>query len=52
MDRRRIHLGLAGLLLTAGSTGERFGRRRALCFGLAVFAAGSVWAPLSGPRTP
>ena len=38
----------AGLLLTAGSIGDRFGRRRALCFGLAVFAAGSVWAAFSG----
>ena len=29
----------AGLLLTAGSLGDRFGRKRALQFGLVVFAA-------------
>jgi MFS family permease len=34
----------AGLLLTAGSLGDRFGRRRALVTGLDVFAAGSVFA--------
>jgi EmrB/QacA subfamily drug resistance transporter len=32
----------AGLLLTAGSLGDRFGRYRALAFGLAVFGIGSV----------
>ena len=32
----------AGLLLTAGSLGDRFGRKRALTFGLSVFAIGSV----------
>ena len=31
----------AGLLLTAGALGDRFGRRRALTFGLLVFGAGS-----------
>src|SRR5687768_7765887 len=31
----------AGLLLTAGSLGDRFGRYRALAFGLAVFGIGS-----------
>ena len=32
----------AGLLLTAGSVGDRFGRRHALAAGLATFLAGSV----------
>ena len=37
----------AGLLLTAGSLGDRFGRRRALVTGLLVFGAGSLAATLS-----
>jgi EmrB/QacA subfamily drug resistance transporter len=41
----------AGLLLTAGSLGDRFGRRRALSTGLLVFAGGSVLAALSGGTT-
>ena len=32
----------AGLLLTAGSLGDRFGRYRGLAFGLVVFGVGSV----------
>ena len=32
----------AGLLLTAGALGDRFGRKRALTFGLAVFGLGSA----------
>src|SRR3954452_24011928 len=38
----------AGLLLVAGSLGDRFGRQRALAGGLVVFAAGSLAAALSG----
>src|SRR5438270_329798 len=38
----------AGLLLTMGALGDRFGRKRALNAGLAVFVAGSVAAALAG----
>ena len=37
----------AGLLLTAGSLGDRFGRRRALTGGLLVFGAASVLASMA-----
>ena len=37
----------AGLLLTAGSLGDRFGRKRALQFGLLVFAVGSTASALA-----
>ena len=38
----------AGLLLSAGSLGDRYGRRRALTAGLVVFGIGSVLAAFSG----
>src|SRR5215470_17746791 len=38
----------AGVLLTAGSLGDRFGRKRALSFGLLVFGLGSVGAAVAG----
>jgi len=38
----------AGLLLTAGSLGDRFGRRRALSIGLGIFGVGSVASALVG----
>jgi EmrB/QacA subfamily drug resistance transporter len=37
----------AGLLLTAGSLGDRFGRRPALQFGFVVFGLGSIAAALA-----
>src|SRR3954447_19331117 len=42
----------AGLLLTAGSLGDRFGRYKALAFGLSVFGAGSLLSALAdSPNT-
>ena len=41
----------AGLLLTAGSIGDRFSRRHALLAGLATFLAGSVVAATAGSTT-
>jgi EmrB/QacA subfamily drug resistance transporter len=41
----------AGLLLAAGTLGDRFGRRRALVAGLVTFAIGSVLAAMSGSAT-
>src|SRR6476469_2142438 len=37
----------AGLLLTAGSLGDRFGRYRFLAFGLAVFGIGSALSAMA-----
>jgi EmrB/QacA subfamily drug resistance transporter len=41
----------AGLLLTAGSMGDRFGRRHALLAGLVTFLAGSVIAATAASTT-
>jgi EmrB/QacA subfamily drug resistance transporter len=41
----------AGLLLTAGSLGDRFGRYRALAFGLAVFGIGSALSAFATSST-
>jgi EmrB/QacA subfamily drug resistance transporter len=41
----------AGLLLTAGSLGDRFGRRRALLIGLTTFLAGSIAAAMATSTT-
>jgi EmrB/QacA subfamily drug resistance transporter len=38
----------AGLLLSAGALGDRFGRRRALTVGLAVFGLGSALSAMAG----
>jgi len=38
----------AGLLLTAGALGDRFGRRGALQLGFVIFGIGSILAALSG----
>jgi EmrB/QacA subfamily drug resistance transporter len=42
---------LAGLLMFAGSVGDRFGRRRWMTFGLLVFGAGSVIGALADDVT-
>src|SRR5947208_17115302 len=41
----------AGLLLTAGALGDRFGRKRALGFGLTVFGLGSGLSALATSPT-
>ena len=38
----------AGMLLTAGSLGDRFGRKRALNFGMLIFVLGSFLSAYSG----
>src|SRR5687768_18569592 len=38
----------AGLLLTAGNLGDRFGRKRALAVGLVIFAVGSLLSAYAG----
>ena len=42
----------AGLLLTAGSLGDRFGRRGALSTGLVIFGAASAFAAFADGVTP
>src|SRR5271166_5562375 len=42
----------AGLLFVGGSMADRFGRKRFFLIGLAVFAAGSVGAAVSGSVQP
>src|SRR5918911_2459062 len=37
----------AGLLLTMGTVGDRYGRKRALQLGLVLFGGGSVLAPFA-----
>jgi EmrB/QacA subfamily drug resistance transporter len=41
----------AGLLLAAGSLGDRFGRKRTLFVGLVIFGAGSLLAAISSSST-
>jgi EmrB/QacA subfamily drug resistance transporter len=41
----------AGLLLTAGSLGDRFSRKRALSVGLVIFGVGSVLSAFAGSAT-
>ena len=41
----------AGLLMAAGSLGDRFGRRRALMTGLVIFGVGSALAAVSSSST-
>ena len=41
----------AGLILVGGVWGDKFGRRRALFIGLAIFGAASLWGALSGDAT-
>ncbi|HEX3565750.1 MAG TPA: MFS transporter, partial [Acidimicrobiales bacterium] len=41
----------AGLLLTAGSMGDRFGRKKALSIGLTTFGLGSVLSAFAGSAT-
>src|ERR1044072_8237261 len=42
----------SGLLLTAGSTADRYGRKKMLIAGLALFGTGSPGARAAGPPPP
>ena len=42
---------LAGFLLVAGTTGDRFGRRKALAVGMLIFGAGAIGAALAENST-
>jgi EmrB/QacA subfamily drug resistance transporter len=44
-------LAFAGLLLPCGALGDRFGRRRALVWGLLIFAVASVLGPIGADPT-
>src|SRR6185369_13419422 len=41
----------AGLLLTLGSVGDRYGRKGALMVGLVIFGSGSVLSAIAGSST-
>jgi MFS family permease len=47
MDGQRLNLAFACSLLTGAALGDRFGRRRMFCVGLAVFTAASAGSPLA-----
>ena len=42
----------AGLLLVAGSVGDRVGRKKLFCVGLAIFGAGSAASAFSTTASP
>src|SRR3954468_17545594 len=47
MDRERLHAHVRRLVLTGAALGDRFGRRRVLVTGVAVFTVGSALAGLA-----
>ena len=44
-------LAVVAVMLPGGMLGDRFGRRRVLLGGLAVFLVGSIWSAMSGSST-